>query len=411
MSWEKVNISAVSEQIRGVSYNPSDLSDMATNNHIPVLRANNVTENGIKLDDLVYVNTKRISKNQVLKSGDILIVASSGSKTIVGRAISIEKDMDASFGAFCKIVRPKSKVDKRYLGYYFRSADYRRIISHLSAGANINNLRSDDINTLQIPLPALHIQKQIANILDKADALRKKDQQLLQKYDDLAQSIFIDMFGDPVKNEKGWPVQKLGDCLERIQIGPFGTQLHASDYVTNGIPVINPMHIGDLKIKPNYAYSITKQKFEELPQYHLQKDDVILARRGEMGRCAIVTKLEAGFLCGTGSLFLTTSKEKLDPVFLVYLISRNSTKLELEKFSAGTTMANLNKTIINNFNIISPPISNQRIFKQSIQNNQEMIRLLQSSINQSENLFQSLLQKAFTGELIVDSLKPEIAES
>ena len=402
MIWEKVNISAISEQIRGVSYKPSDLSDTETDDHIPVLRANNVTENGIKLDDLVYVDTKRISKNQVLKSGDILIVASSGSKAIVGRAISIEENMNASFGVFCKIVRPNIKVDKGYLGYYFRSADYRRIISHLSAGANINNLRSDDINTLQISLPPLQIQKQIANILDKADALRKKDQQLLQKYDELAQAIFIDMFGDPVKNEKGWEVKKLGDCLNRIQIGPFGTQLHESDYISDGIPLINPMHIGNLKIKPNYKYSITKEKFKELPQYHLKQNDIILARRGEMGRCAIITELESGFICGTGSLFLTVSKEKLDPVFLVYLLSRNSTKSALEKSAAGTTMSNLNKTIINNFEIIAPSVSEQKKFKHSILLNQHNIELVKRNIGKSEHLFQSLLQKAFTGELIHD---------
>ena len=208
------------------------------------------------------------------------------------------------------------------------------------------------------------------------------------------------MFGDPVKNEKGWEVKKLGDCIINIQIGPFGTQLHESDYIQDGIPLINPMHIGDLKIKPNNKYSISGLKHSELPQYHLKKDDVIMARRGEMGRCAIVSEKERGFMCGTGSLFITVNKEILDPLFLVYLISRDSTKKALENVAAGTTMANLNKNIINDFKIILPDINKQRDFVKSIEISEDSIAFTSRLINKSESIFNSLIQQAFKGELV-----------
>lgn len=284
----------------------------------------------------------------------------------------------------------------RYLFYFLDN--YLETLREKAIGGVIKYIKLENLSDAQIPLPPLPIQKRIAEILDTADALRRKDQELLKKYDELAQAIFIDMFGDPVKYEKEWEVKRLGECTNKIQIGPFGTQLHESDYIPNGIPVINPMHINDLKIKPNYKYAISKEKYDELSQYHLSLDDVILARRGEMGRCAIVK--EKGFICGTGSLFITVNRQYLEPLFLVYLLSRKSTRIALENASAGTTMSNLNKDIINNFKIAVPPIEMQKDFATAIRLSEDSVLLTFRQSENSDLLFKNLIQKAFTGELV-----------
>ena len=108
--------------------------------------------------------------------------------------------------------------------------------------------------------------------------------------------------------------------MEKVQIGPFGSQLHVSDYISDGIPLINPMHIHDLTIKEDYNYSINKKKYDSLPNYHLAQNDIIMARRGEMGRCAKITFKEIGWLCGTGSLFIRP-KASINSTFLLYLLS------------------------------------------------------------------------------------------
>jgi type I restriction enzyme S subunit len=290
-----------------------------------------------------------------------------------------------------------NNVEPRFLFWYLESQN--DIIKSQRTGATIPHVNGNALKDIEIPFPPLATQKRIVEILDAADALRRKDQELLKKYDELAQAIFIDMFGDPVKNEKGWDKVKLGDCLKNIQIGPFGTQLHESDYIKNGIPVINPMHIGDLKIKPNINYSISEDKFNELPQYHLNVNDVILGRRGEMGRCAIVTNETGKCLCGTGSLFLTVKEDLLDPLFLVYILSRKTTKIALENVSAGTTMSNLNKNIINDFNVILPEIGKQKDFVEAVKLSEESIELNLKEVKRSSYLFNSLIQKAFKGEL------------
>ena len=294
--------------------------------------------------------------------------------------------------------KDKSVLWVRYL--YFFLDKYLEKLREQSIGGVIKYIKLENITDAQIPIPPLETQIRIADILDAADALRQKDQELLKKYDELAQAIFIDMFGDPVKNEKRWELKRLGDCLVNIQIGPFGTQLHESDYVKNGIPVINPMHIGNLVLKPNLNYTITEEKYNQLPQYHLKINDVILGRRGEMGRCALINEKHGMCICGTGSLFLTVNKELLDPLFLVYVLSRKSTKIALENISAGTTMSNLNKNIINDFEIILPNLKLQQSFVKAVKLSEMSIKHCLSTFSQSDLFFNSLLQKAFNGELV-----------
>ena len=118
-----------------------------------------------------------------------------------------------------------------------------------------------------------------------------------------------------------------------------------------------------------------------------------------MGRCAIVGEKEKGFLCGTGSLFISVNKTNLEPLFLVYILSRKSSKIALENASAGTTMANLNKNIINDFKVILPPITKQKAFVKSIKVSEKNLEIVNQTLTQSEALFQSLLQAAFKGEL------------
>jgi type I restriction enzyme S subunit len=300
----------------------------------------------------------------------------------------------------CLVAFPKdeTQVCPRYV--YFYISGNMHLLEDGFKGAGLKHISKGYINEIQIPLPPLETQKHIAYILDDADSLRQKDLEILKKYDDLSQSIFSDMFGDPVKNEKGFSKIKLGDCLDNIQIGPFGTQLHESDYVKNGIPVINPMHIGNLILKPNLNYTITEEKYNQLPQYHLKIDDVILGRRGEMGRCALIEKKYEKCICGTGSLFLTVKKELLDPLFLVYVLSRKSTKIALENISAGTTMANLNKNIINDFEIILPEIILQKSFVKAVKLTEMSINKSLTTFSQSNIFFNALLQKAFNGVLV-----------
>ena len=181
------------EQIRGVSYKPTDLRDILDENSVPLFRANNIQDGNINLDDLVYVSKNKVAEKQYLKKGDILICASSGSKELVGKAAYIEQDMSMTFGAFCKVVRPKTECPK-YIGHFFQSSYYRRSISDLSAGVNINNIRNEHIANLEILLPTLEEQRRITALLDKVSDLIAKRRAQLDKLDLLVKARFVEMF-------------------------------------------------------------------------------------------------------------------------------------------------------------------------------------------------------------------------
>lgn len=163
------------------------------------------------------------------------------------------------------------------------------------------------------------------------------------------------MFGDPVCNPKGWEKVSLSDIAE-LKIGPFGSLLHKEDYCDYQHPVINPSHIIDGKIIVDNNLTVTNDKYEELYAYHLKIGDVILGRRGEMGRCAVVES--DNMLCGTGSLFIRPFGE-LRADFIQKIISFPTFKKTIEDMAVGQTMPNLNVPIVSNFQIIKPPIEVQ----------------------------------------------------
>lgn len=155
MFWKckKVKLGSLIKQIRGVSYKPKDLSKELDEEHITLLRANNIFNNEIVLDDVQYVNRKNVADNQHIKNGDILMCASSGSKEHVGKTAFCELNGEYTFGAFCKLIRPIDLKYSVYIAAFFNSNEYRRYISDISRGANINNIKNEHIDDIEIPLP------------------------------------------------------------------------------------------------------------------------------------------------------------------------------------------------------------------------------------------------------------------
>jgi type I restriction enzyme S subunit len=156
----------------------------------------------------------------------------------------------------------------------------------------------------------------------------------------------------------GWIVENLGSMVN-LKTGPFGSSLHKADYVSSGIPVVNPMHILNGRIVPDQKTTIAKKTFERLGEFRLEEKDVVLGRRGEMGRAAVVRKLEAGWLCGTGSLILR-QHGALVPDYLQRYLSSPAVVSTLEGESVGSTMVNLNQGILRSLDIPVPPLNEQR---------------------------------------------------
>jgi type I restriction enzyme S subunit len=352
--------------------------------------------NGLKLGEAKYpfytssgILTKSI--NEYLFDVESLIFGTGGLASIhfCSEKFAVSTD--------CFVTQPKdiNVVYSKYVYYYLSGNIY--ILENGFKGAGLKHISKDYLANLLIPLPPLEDQKKIAAILDAADVYRQKTKALIAKYDELTQSLFLDMFGDPVKNEKGWAKDTLGNFCKKIQIGPFGSQLHMSEYVKEGIPLINPTNINNGIIEYSTSVKITENKYNSLPNYHLFKGDIVMARRGDLSKIGIVDSAKS--FCGTGSLFLRL-KDDFNSVFGFWLLSHRSTVEKLYEQAQGVTMANLNKGIINRLPIVIPPISFQNQFAERVQSIELQKSKAQASLVKADELFNSLLQRAFKGELV-----------
>ncbi|WP_434515949.1 restriction endonuclease subunit S [Dechloromonas sp. ARDL1] len=199
-------------------------------------------------------------ENSRLQSGDIVFArtgATTGKSFLIG-----ECPTDTVFASYLIRVRPKESVEPKFIAHFFQTSDYWGQITKGARGAAQPGVNATTLKALEIPLPPLHEQRRIAAILDQADALRAKRREALAQLDSLTQSIFVELFGDPVANPKGWVVQPLLELSERVQIGPFGSQLHEEDYIDDGIPLVNPTHIKDGEIYPDWTLTVPESKYQ-----------------------------------------------------------------------------------------------------------------------------------------------------
>ena len=205
------SLSALVDQVRGVSYKPKDIHDTLNDLSIVLLRANNIFDGSVDFSDVIYIDRKRVSPSQILRRGDILVCASSGSKDLVGKAASFNCDGEYTFGAFCKVVRPKNVDDADYISMFFQSPKYRREIAASALGANINNIRNEHIDNLIINWPVKLNRDIIVSLLNQSKSIITLRKKQLQLFDELIKARFVEMFGDPVKNPFGLPLKKLSE--------------------------------------------------------------------------------------------------------------------------------------------------------------------------------------------------------
>lgn len=214
---------------------------------------------------------------------------------------------------------------------------------------------------------------------------------------------FIQLEGSFSNLPKGWCWVELSGISSVIRIGPFGSLLHKADYINNQIPLINPSHIKNGKIIPDFQLTVSKEKLNELNNYIMRENDIVIGRRGEMGRCAVVTSNENGWLCGTGSMFVRPLNS-VSSKFYAYIISSERVKDYLSNSSIGTTMQNLNEKILQTVPV--PLCSTQeqleilRILDVNLTACDQLAAELAKQLKQAELLKQAVLKAAFSGNLL-----------
>jgi type I restriction enzyme S subunit len=298
---------------------------------------------------------------------------------------------------------PNEKADVSYLYYWFKGN--KKTLESTSNNAVVPILNNRTLETIKIPLPPLPQQQKIANILDAADALRQKDKALLAKYDELTQALFLDMFGDPVSNPKGFSINRLEEFYlskkEGTKCGPFGGALKKEEFVEKGIPVWNMDNItkkGELVSKMNLW--ITNEKFNILNSYAVINGDIIISRAGTVGKMCVVNTTFENSIISTNLIRLRLNNNLLLPMYFVLLMTYFKEKIGRLQTGSDGAFSHMNTGVLNDLKFPYPPIELQNQFAERVQAIEQQKSIAQRSLEKSEALFNSLLQKAFKGELV-----------
>ena len=289
------------------------------------------------------------------------------------------------------VFNTSDEMDNQFLYYYLKSDVALTYIKNWGQGSVRDNLKFTQLSQIPVNVYPIEEQQLIAQRLDVLSKLISLRQRQAEKLDELVKARFVEMFGDPISNPHAFARVPLSELAE-IKIGPFGSLLHKEDYVHGEHPLINPSHIINGKIVIDENFTVSDEKYIELEAYHLRPGDVVLGRRGEMGRCAVVER--EGYLCGTGSLLIRTNGQ-VTADYIQKTISFPAYKRMIEDMAVGQTMQNLNVPIVSKFPIVKPPLDVQKRYYHFVHEIDCEKERIQKSAALLETLKRSLMQQYF----------------
>lgn len=265
-----------------------------------------------------------------------------------------------------------------------------------------------------LPLPPLSEQKKIAYVLSIVQQAIEVQERVIQTTTELKKALMHKLFtegtrGEPQKQTEigpvpeSWEETTLGELCGKpngtLQTGPFGSQLHKSDYQEIGVAVVNPTHLAENRINHEDVPRVSEKVATRLERHRLQERDILFARRGEIGRHALVTKAEKGWLCGTGCFLVRASKPFIDNRFLSYYFSTEPLIKWLYSHAAGAIMLNLNNTVLKRLPIYYPKILIQHEIIETFEQIDRKIEMTKQKRNSLQDLFHTLLHELMTTKI------------
>jgi len=303
-------------------------------------------------------------------------------------------NIEACLGRGICAIRCTDRIVQKYLLHYLRANEHK--IAALGTGSTFKAITIKELKAIKIPLPPLQVQKQISAILDAADELRQKDKALIAKYDELTQSLFLDMFGDPVTNPKGWETYKMSEVCSKVTDGTHDTPMR----LTKGVKFITGKHIRPFVIDYSHSDYVTKEVHQEIyRRCNPQFGDVLYTNIGVNLGTAALNVVDYEFSMKNVALLKPHHDVILGRYLEHFLNSQNMKAKIVWMASIGGAQQFLSLTEIRRLNVMTPIINLQKEFSELVHNIEDQKAITIESLNKSETLFNSLLQKAFKGEL------------
>lgn len=384
MKFSDVKISEIADFINGFSFKPLDWG----NEGIPIIRIQNLTDSGKPYN----LTTKSISDKYTVNNGDILVSWSAtidvfewhGGKALLNQHIF-------------KVLFDESKVDKQY----FKRALKQTIseLSKFSHGSTMKHVVKKDFENHRIPLPEIEDQKRIASLLGKVESLIHERKQSLDRLDELLKSVFLDMFGDPVRNEKGWRIDSLST------FGSFKNGLNFKKGESGEKSLY--LGVGDFKslYRLNDFSSLSTIDLDVLPteDYFLKNGDILFVRsngnKDLVGRCIEVYPNNERITFSGFCIKYKLEKEGVSSTYLTQLFRDKSFRKKILKGGQGANIQNINQKMLSELKIPTPPIELQIHFSRVVDKIYNLNSQYQKNLSDLEELYNALSQKAFSGEL------------
>lgn len=348
---ETVKLSEIAKIKAG---NVAPKKDAFTEDGIPFVRAGSLTNllAGGSPADLEKIDGGTAQKLRLtLFPAGTVVFAKSGMSCMTGNVYVLPKPCYVVSHLACVI--PNGKYAS-YLKHYFRFNRPNRLIENPS----FPSIKLSRIQGIELRLPSPEKGVRQVQALERIESQIGQARALLIYLNSLVKSRFIEMFGDPCDPGSSSAKNRIDSFCE-LRIGPFGSALHKEDYITGGHPLVNPLHIIGGAIRPDENLTIDDGKYESLAAYHLLPGDVVLGRRGEIGRCAVVKT--DGLICGTGSMIIRPG-QKVRSDYLQRVVSFPSFSHALEANAVGVTTKNLNAKIVGSAEVFLPDPKDQDAF-------------------------------------------------
>ena len=374
MSWKNVKLSELLNYLQPTQYivNGTDYNDMYT---IPVLTAGKTFILGYTNEDF-----------GVFEDVPVIIF-----DDFTAAIKYVDFPFKVKSSAMKILYNDSSKTSVKFLFYLLQTIKY-------NASEHKRHWISS-FSQIEVKIPPLEQQKNIAAILNAADAYRHKTKALIAKYDELTQSLFLDMFGDPVKNEKGWEKIRASKYYEvRGRVGWKGYK--KTDLRDKGAIVLGATHVnssGELDLTK--VVYLSNEKFEESPEIVVKLNDLIFVQRGNtIGKIGLVRK-DLG-KATINPVVLIFRPIGANPLFLLYLLMNKELNREFVNSNSGSAQPMITQKFMKDFLLIKIPINHQNQFAELVQAIEQQKAQAQASLEKAEELFNSLLQRAFKGELV-----------
>ncbi|SNB62007.1 type I restriction enzyme, S subunit [Arboricoccus pini] len=425
--WRWASICDLCDLVRGVTYAGNEAHTQPADGLIPLLRATNIQSGRIVTHDLVYVPRRYVAPRQYLRSGDLLIATSSGSRDVVGKAAPAGSAHEHyAFGAFCSVARPRTAEAAAWLRLFLRSAAYRAYVESVAFGASINNFRSTDIGNLPLPLPPPGDRRRISTRLDSLLARTARVRDELAAIPPLAsryrQAILTAAASGSLTRawrakaaSPVWRRTRLVDVAQAIFDGPFGSNLKSSDYTSCGVRVVRLENIGHLRFLHDRQTFISADKHAALIRYSLRPHDILISSfvNEEIRACLYPSDLETPAINKADCFCIRLDEQVCDPKFLAFRLACRTTHSLFRAAAHGATRPRIRLGQLRAFEFDLPPIDEQR----------EIVRLAEGAFARLDRLIaswtrasslaprldQALLAKAFRGALAPEDTPDEPA--